>query len=100
MTHPLCDKVVLITGAPSGLGRAPGLRLPRHGARVVLAARGADALEEVSRLAAERGGQALAVPTDVTEPEQCRRAVEVAVERFGALDVLLCSAGVSMRCSF
>jgi NAD(P)-dependent dehydrogenase (short-subunit alcohol dehydrogenase family) len=100
MTHPLCDKVVLITGASSGIGRATALRLARHGARVVLAARSADALEAVAREAAGLGAQALAVPTDVTEPEQCRRAVGAAVERFGGLDVLLCSAGVSMRCSF
>jgi NAD(P)-dependent dehydrogenase (short-subunit alcohol dehydrogenase family) len=98
--HPLSSKVVLITGASSGIGRATALRLAGYGARVVLAARTADALEEVAREAKARGGEALAVPTDVTDREQCRRAVEAAVERFGALDVLIASAGVSMRARF
>jgi NAD(P)-dependent dehydrogenase (short-subunit alcohol dehydrogenase family) len=98
--HPLHGKVVLITGGSSGIGRATALRLAGHGARVIVAARNADALEEVVRSATDRGGEALAVPTDVTDPEQCRRAVEAAVERFGQLDVLLCSAGLSMRAYF
>jgi NAD(P)-dependent dehydrogenase (short-subunit alcohol dehydrogenase family) len=98
--HPLQDKVVLITGASSGIGRAAALRLAGHGARVVAAARNEKALAEVVAAAASRGGQALAVPTDVTDAEQCRRAVEAALERFGRLDVLLCSAGISLRAYF
>src|SRR6516225_6169169 len=98
--HPLQGKVVLITGGSSGIGRATALRLAGHGARVVVAARTTAALEQVVREAAERGAEALAVPTDVTEREQCRRAVAAAVERFGRLDVLVCSAGVSMRALF
>ena len=71
-----------------------------HGCRVVVAARQASALEEVVRHAQEGGAAALAVPTDVTDPEQCRRAVVAAVDHFGGLDILLCSAGVSMRAYF
>jgi NAD(P)-dependent dehydrogenase (short-subunit alcohol dehydrogenase family) len=100
MTHPLRDKVVLITGGSSGIGRATALRLAHHGARVALAARNALTLAEVAREAKVLGGEVLAVPTDVTDPEQCRRAVESTVKRFGQLDVLLCSAGVSMRSQF
>jgi NAD(P)-dependent dehydrogenase (short-subunit alcohol dehydrogenase family) len=95
--HPLHHKVVLVTGASSGIGRATALRLAEHGARLALAARRADALAEVARDAERRGAAALALPTDVVDPEQCRRAVESAVEHFGALDVLLCCAGISMR---
>jgi NAD(P)-dependent dehydrogenase (short-subunit alcohol dehydrogenase family) len=98
--HPLHGKVVLITGGSSGIGRATALRLAGHGARVAVAARTAGALEEVVREAAGRGGEALAVPTDVTDPEQCRRAVEGAAARWGRLDALVCSAGVSLRALF
>src|SRR5262245_4752404 len=98
--HPLHGKAVLITGGSSGIGRATALRLAGHGARVPVSARNAAALDEVVREAKDRGAEALAVPADVTDAEQCRRAVAAAVERFGRLDVLLCSAGISMRAYF
>jgi NAD(P)-dependent dehydrogenase (short-subunit alcohol dehydrogenase family) len=90
-------KVVLITGGSSGIGRATALRLAAHGARVAVAARTQSALEELTRQIKAQGGDALAVPLDVTQSEQCRHAVESTVKHFGRLDVLLCSAGVSMR---
>ena len=74
--HPLQDKVVLITGASSGIGRATAVRLAEHGAKVGLAARNEHSLAEVVAEFEKRGQQALAVPTDVTEAEQCRYAVE------------------------
>jgi NAD(P)-dependent dehydrogenase (short-subunit alcohol dehydrogenase family) len=98
--HPLHGKVALITGGSSGIGRATALRLGSFGVRVVVAARTEAALEEVAAEIKALGVEALVVPTDVTEAEQCRRAVERTVEHFGRLDVLLCSAGVSMRGMF
>jgi NAD(P)-dependent dehydrogenase (short-subunit alcohol dehydrogenase family) len=98
--HPLQGKVVLITGGSSGIGRATALRLAGFGARLALAARTVPALEEAAGEVTARGAEALAVPTDVTDVEQCRRAVAATVARFGGLDVLLCSAGVSMRGRF
>jgi NAD(P)-dependent dehydrogenase (short-subunit alcohol dehydrogenase family) len=98
--HPLRDKVVLITGGSSGIGRGTALRLAGHGAKVAVAARQPDALAAVVQQAAALGAEALAVPTDVTDAEQCRRAVEATVERFGGLDILVCSAGLSMRTYF
>jgi dehydrogenase/reductase SDR family protein 7B len=95
--HPLHSKVALITGGSSGIGRATALRLASFGARVAVAARTVAALEETVRQAEALGVEALAVPTDVTDIEQCRRAVETTVAHFGRLDVLVCSAGVSMR---
>src|SRR5260370_37883990 len=94
------DKVVLITGGSSGIGRATALRLAGYGAKIALAARTPATLEEVVRAAVDLGAEAIAVPTDVTEAEQCRRAVESTVARFGRLDILICSAGLSMRAYF
>lgn len=98
--HPLRGKVVLITGGSSGIGRATALRLAGHGARVAVAARSADVLAEVVREVERGGGEGLAVPADVSDREQCRLAVEQTAGRFGGLDVLVNSAGVSMRGPF
>jgi NAD(P)-dependent dehydrogenase (short-subunit alcohol dehydrogenase family) len=91
------DKVVLITGASSGIGRATALRLAGRGARLGLASRNQAALAEVSAAVAKLGSEGLVLPTDVTDAEQCRRAVETTAEHFGRLDVALCSAGLSLR---
>lgn len=98
--HPLAGKVVLITGGSSGIGRAAALRLAGFGANIAVAARKPEALEAVAGELIARGARALAIPTDVTEAGQCQKAVEATVERFGQLDVLLCSAGLSMRSYF
>jgi NAD(P)-dependent dehydrogenase (short-subunit alcohol dehydrogenase family) len=96
----LQGKVALITGGSSGIGRGAALRLARHGARVVVAARTAATLDKVVAEIHGVGGEALPVCTDVAQECQCRRAVETAVGHFGQLDLLLCSAGVSMRAAF
>lgn len=98
--HPLHGKVALITGGSSGIGRATALRLASFGARIAVAARTLPALQEVVKEAETLGVEALAVPTDVTDVEQCRRAVETTAAHFGRLDILVCSAGVSMRGMF
>src|SRR6516225_3861391 len=98
--HPLYEKVALITGGSSGIGRATALRLAGHGARVALAARTEVLLAAVAGEIEKSGGKALAGPADVTDSEACRRVVDATVDRFGRLDVLVCSAGVSMRALF
>jgi NAD(P)-dependent dehydrogenase (short-subunit alcohol dehydrogenase family) len=98
--HPLAGKIALITGGSSGIGRATALRLAGYGGQVAVAARTQAALAEVVQTAAAQGSKVLAVPTDVTDPEQCRRAVEATVGHFGRLDILICSAGLSMRTYF
>jgi NAD(P)-dependent dehydrogenase (short-subunit alcohol dehydrogenase family) len=94
------DKAILITGASSGIGRATALRLAGHGAAIALVARNADALGEVQREIANRGGKALVAAADVTDAAQVASAVAIAVSSFGKLDVLICSAGLSMRAYF
>jgi NAD(P)-dependent dehydrogenase (short-subunit alcohol dehydrogenase family) len=98
--HALHDKVILITGASSGIGRASALRLAGHGARIAVAARNKETLDEVVASVRHSGTEMLNVPVDVTQAEQCRQAVETTVAHFGRLDVLICSAGLSMRTYF
>jgi NAD(P)-dependent dehydrogenase (short-subunit alcohol dehydrogenase family) len=92
MEFRLDGKVAVVTGANRGIGAAIARELARVGASVVVAARGAGALEQV---AGELGGQGLAVPTDVTRLEDLDRLVAAALDRFGGIDVLVNNAGVS-----
>ena len=100
MNPNLKNKVVRLTGASSGIGEATALRLAREGCHLVLASRNQEALEEVRKQCEGHGVRALAVPTDVAEAEQCRRAVEQTVATFGRLDVAIACAGLSMRAYF
>lgn len=87
------DRVAIITGAGRGIGRAVARALAEEGYRVVLAARTGPELDEaVSEITAD-GGEALAVPTDVTDATAVAQLVHRAVERFGGVDVLVNNAG-------
>ena len=90
----LDGKVALVTGASSGLGVAIAQCLAEAGADVVLGARRVDKLEETTKLVEATGRRALAVQTDVTDPEQCTAMVAAAVEAFGGVDVLVNNAGL------
>jgi len=79
--------VVVLVGASSGIGRATALAFAEHGARLVLAARSGQALDEVTRACTARGAVALAVPTEVVDAAAVDTLAEVAVERFGRIDV-------------
>ncbi|MGW4527418.1 SDR family NAD(P)-dependent oxidoreductase [Amycolatopsis sp. NPDC004378] len=88
------SKVVLVTGASRGIGRAVALAFAGEGARLVLAARSADRLGEVEKEVLALGADALSVRTDVSEPGQVAALVDAAVRRFGRIDVLVNNAGV------
>jgi NAD(P)-dependent dehydrogenase (short-subunit alcohol dehydrogenase family) len=96
----LQNKTVFLTGASSGIGRATALRLAKHGAQVALSARNLDALEQLRIEIEHAGGTALVTPADVADAEQVRRAVDDTVACFGKLDILIASAGLSMRAYF
>lgn len=89
-------KVVVLTGASSGIGRELARQLAAERPRLVLAARDTTALESVAASCRALGADCLVVPTDVADPEACRALVARAVERFGGLDVLLLAAGQDM----
>src|SRR5262249_35093488 len=95
MAEILGGQTAIVTGASSGIGAATARELAHRGARVVLAARRVIELEAQAGAINEAGGQALAVPTDVTDAGQVMRLVERTQQRFGPIGVLVNSAGTN-----
>src|SRR2546428_9373218 len=91
------DKVALVTGAGSGIGRATALRLAAEGARVACADSNQDAAAETAARIADAGGEALALVADVTDERACARMVEAALARFGRLTTLVNSAAAGAQ---
>lgn len=87
-------KVVVITGASSGLGEATARMLSNEGATVVLGARRADRIEKLAKELNDNGGQALAHTTDVTDASQVKKLVDIAVEKYSRIDVIINNAGI------
>ncbi len=95
------DKIVIITGASSGIGKACALECANRKAKVVIAARNADKLSEVAeKIKAEGGHTPLCVQTDVTKESDCQKLIEETIAHFGRVDVLINNAGISMRALF
>ncbi|MFT3899334.1 MAG: SDR family oxidoreductase [Gordonia sp. (in: high G+C Gram-positive bacteria)] len=88
------DKVVIVTGASSGLGVAFATAFAEAGADVVLAARRTDRLAETAKAIEPTGRRSLAVECDVADPGACQRVVDAAMKEFGRVDVLVNNAGV------
>lgn len=91
------NKVVLITGASSGIGRALAIDLARRGASVGLLARRQEILNQIVDEINSAGGRALALPADVTQAEAVRAAVDELRREFGAIDLLIANAGISIN---
>ena len=96
----LKDKVIVITGASSGIGEAMARTYAAQGAKVVLGARSVERLQRVAVEIRTAGGQAAFCGVDVVSEEECRKLIDTAVEAFGRIDVLICNAGISMRAIF
>jgi short-subunit dehydrogenase len=94
------DKIVIITGASSGIGKALAYEFGIKGATVVLAARNITTLQGIAIDLEKIGVNALAIQTDVTIENDCRVLIEKTVEQFGKIDVLINNAGISMRALF
>lgn len=88
------NKVVLVTGASRGIGRAVALAFAGEGAQLVIAARSADRLAQVEKEVRDLGSEVLSVPTDVTSRDAVTALVDAAMNRFGRIDVLVNNAGI------
>ncbi len=94
------ERVIVLTGASDGIGAELARQLAAERPKLVLAARGRDALERVAEACRAQGAQAIVVPTDVASEDDCRRLIESAVAAFGRIDVLVANAGISMHAEF
>lgn len=100
MKRALKGRRILLTGASSGIGRALAEILVREGAKLLLAARSADKLQELAVALTSSGGEAIAAPADITLEEDRRRLLEEAQHQFGGLDVLINNAGIASWAHF
>lgn len=91
-------KVVVITGASSGIGKALAVKYAAEGFNLVLAARRIERLQELQRQLSNT--EVLPVKTDVTSQEDCKNLIDKAIEKFGKINILINNAGISMRASF
>lgn len=94
MAKRLDGKISIVTGSSSGIGKAIALTFAQEGAAVVVAARRKQLCEQVAARIRERGGEAMAVQTDVTDETQVDRLITETVTRYGRLDVLVNNAGI------
>ncbi|MBU8904715.1 SDR family oxidoreductase [Lactococcus cremoris] len=94
MSNNIENKVVLITGASSGIGQSTAELLAKKGAKIVLAARRESRLKELADKINKAGGQAIYQVTDVTNPEDSKKLVQYAKEKFGKVDAFFLNAGI------
>ena len=90
----LAGKIAIVTGSSSGIGKAIALTFAEEGACVVVAARRQHLCEQTVKQIREKGGEAMAIPTDVTDESQVERLITETVKRYGRLDLLVNNAGI------
>jgi short-subunit dehydrogenase len=94
------DKVIIITGASSGIGLTSAKTFFKHGAKIVLAARSIDKLNHIAHEIDPDGERCIAVKTDVSIEEDCKNLIQRTIDKFGRIDILINNAGISMRALF
>ncbi len=94
------DKVVIITGATSGIGKALAYECAARGAKLVISARNNEKLIAVSQDLLKKGNNVLPVRADVSVEEDCRELIRKTIDKFGTIDILINNAGISMRALF
>ncbi len=94
------NKVVVITGAASGIGKALAFECARRGARLSLADRNNQQLQEIQEELVKRGAEVVSTEADITREEDCKRFIANTVSRYNRIDVLINNAGISMRALF
>ena len=91
------NKVVIITGASSGIGKALAYEFARRGSNIVLGARNYDRLTEIVEDIKQSGGNAICAQTDVSNEVDCKNLILTAIDHYGKIDILINNAGISMR---
>ncbi|MCH7657652.1 MAG: SDR family oxidoreductase [Bacteroidetes bacterium] len=100
MKYLFKNKVAIVTGSSSGIGLATARLLAEKGAKVVLAARNKEKLDEIVKELKENGTNVFAVKTDVSSEQDCKNLIEETVNHYKAIDILINNAGISMRALF
>ena len=100
MPYKFTDKIVIVTGASSGIGLATSRIFAEQGAKVVMAAQDKENLDHQAGKIRNDGFEATSWKTDVTIEEECKALIEYTLEKWGAIDILINNAGISMRANF
>ncbi|HLG35702.1 MAG TPA: SDR family oxidoreductase [Bacteroidia bacterium] len=90
-------KVVIVTGASSGIGKACAIAFANAGADVVLASRNIDELKNIAQQISSLGVKAISISTDVSKESDCKNLIDETIKNFGRIDILINCAGISMR---
>lgn len=94
------NKVVIITGASSGIGKSLAYEFAARGAKVVMGARNIDSLSKIAEDIKQKGGEAISVKTDVSIESDCENLIKEAINKYSKIDILINNAGISMRALF